>query len=212
MRLSSISSQDSGFTSQDTLFTRPGSPGKNKVTLYRTFPQKIKYCFRRHFLLYTKQPFQVLHGSDVDAASLGQGSNGNDRPHTISSAYEKGHQRPQLQPYTFQPPENQMDAVRLTIILSLFFFVFVESCRSRINKSFTPQVESRSGTLRKPPVPQRCVSLDGSSVSVPMPTGPKPALPSGKKPHITGQQQQQQHPGGQGMPDFSLNKSDMGEK
>ena len=97
-------------------------------------------------------------------------------------------------------------------LFSHFFFVFVESCRSRINKSFTPQVESRSGTLRKPPVPQRCVSLDGSSVSVPMPTGPKPALPSGKKPHITGQQQQQQHPGGQGMPDFSLNKSDMGEK
>ncbi len=27
MRLSSISSQDSGFTSQDTLFLRPGSPG-----------------------------------------------------------------------------------------------------------------------------------------------------------------------------------------
>ena len=29
-----------------------------------------------------------------------------DRPHTISSAYEKGHQRPALQPYTFNPPER----------------------------------------------------------------------------------------------------------
>merc|ERR1719394_1238420 len=32
-----------------------------------------------------------------------------DRPHTISSAYEKaGHQRPQLQPYTFSPPESTL--------------------------------------------------------------------------------------------------------
>ena len=28
-----------------------------------------------------------------------------DRPHTISSAYEKGHQRPALTVYTFQNPE-----------------------------------------------------------------------------------------------------------
>ena len=34
-----------------------------------------------------------------------------DRPHTISSAYEKSgnqHQRPQLQPYTFNPPESTL--------------------------------------------------------------------------------------------------------
>jgi hypothetical protein len=31
-----------------------------------------------------------------------------DRPHTISTAYEKGHQRPQLQPYTFSPPESTL--------------------------------------------------------------------------------------------------------
>lgn len=30
----------------------------------------------------------------------------NDRPHTISSAYEKGHQRPALTVYTFQAPEQ----------------------------------------------------------------------------------------------------------
>ena len=29
-----------------------------------------------------------------------------DRPHTISSAYEKSHQRPLLQPYTFNPPDK----------------------------------------------------------------------------------------------------------
>ena len=31
-----------------------------------------------------------------------------DRPHTISSAYEKGHQRPSLQPYTFNPPDKSI--------------------------------------------------------------------------------------------------------
>ena len=31
LRLSSISSQDSGFTSQDTLFLRPGSPGSGRA-------------------------------------------------------------------------------------------------------------------------------------------------------------------------------------
>ena len=36
--------------------------------------------------------------------SLNNGDVASERPHTISTAYEKGHQRPQLQPYTFSPP------------------------------------------------------------------------------------------------------------
>ena len=55
----------------------------------------------------------------VDNNTTGiQGSNNigdaiplSDRPHTISSAYEKSgaqHQRPQLQPYTFNPPESTL--------------------------------------------------------------------------------------------------------
>lgn len=31
-----------------------------------------------------------------------------DRPHTISSAYEKGHQRPALTVYTFQAPDQSL--------------------------------------------------------------------------------------------------------
>ena len=53
----------------------------------------------------------MLHGPDAE--------HGGDRPHTISSAYEKGHQRPQLQPYTFQPPESQQDGVRFCSFISL---------------------------------------------------------------------------------------------
>ena len=70
LRLSSVSSQDSGFTSQDTLFLRPGSPKRLPST----------------------------------TTAVDQG----ERPHTISTAYEKGHQRPQLQPYTFSPPESTL--------------------------------------------------------------------------------------------------------
>jgi len=40
--------------------------------------------------------------------SLNNGDVASERPHTISTAYEKGHQRPQLQPYTFSPPESTL--------------------------------------------------------------------------------------------------------
>ena len=69
--MSSVSSQDSGFTSQDTLFLRPGSP--------KRLPSNC-------------------------STAVDQG----ERPHTISTAYEKGHLRPQLQPYTFSPPESTL--------------------------------------------------------------------------------------------------------
>ena len=80
MRLSSISSPDSGFTSQDTLFLRPGSP--------------------------TSQRAKTPNGSDQDLSGSGgstpgagwpglvQGMPGPPmtfRPYTISSAYKKGH-------------------------------------------------------------------------------------------------------------------------
>ena len=77
MRLSSVSSQDSGFTSQDTLHP--------------------------HNVNQQQQQQQQMGGLGPDGAPL------TDRPHTISSAYEKaGHQRPQLQPYTFSPPESTL--------------------------------------------------------------------------------------------------------
>jgi hypothetical protein len=96
MRLSSISSQDSGFTSQDTLFLRPGSPSSAAAGGH-------------HHRGTAKTP----DGSDPDLSGSGWAVPGmpgppllSDRPHTISSAYEKGHQRPSLQPYTFNPPER----------------------------------------------------------------------------------------------------------
>ena len=152
MRLSSISSQDSGFTSQDTLFLpRPGSPStRNKV---RKFKKGYQYTvlklsliiiFKINTIFFNQgqgqnspvsqkehsgqvvgssgaNPIMNSHrnSSGIDhAAKSIQGNNGmndglplSDRPHTISSAYEKSgvqHQRPQLQPYTFSPPESTL--------------------------------------------------------------------------------------------------------
>jgi len=113
LRLSSISSQDSGFTSQDTLFLRPGEDRSNGKT-------------------DSDGDLSGSGGSTPGAPAwpgLVQGMPGpplTDRPHTISSAYEKGHQRPSLQPYTFNPPD----------------------------KSIPEEDECESGTSR-PPVPQR---------------------------------------------------------
>ena len=50
---------------------------------------------------------KVMQGNNI----LSEGLPLSDRPHTISSAYEKSgaqHQRPQLQPYTFNPPESTL--------------------------------------------------------------------------------------------------------
>ncbi|XP_054278947.1 protein MTSS 1 isoform X3 [Macrosteles quadrilineatus] len=67
----------------------------------------------------------------------------NDRPHTISSAYERGHQRPALTVYTFHAPEG---------------------CQSQPS-SPTPVSPPQSGALPpRPPIPQRCSSLERPTV------------------------------------------------
>ena len=67
--LAPICSQDSGFTSEDTLFLRAADPWGLQ---------------------------QGLPGLPMM-----------DRPHTISSAYERGHQRPSLQTHTFSFPKEE---------------------------------------------------------------------------------------------------------
>jgi len=176
MRLSSISSQDSGFTSQDTLFLRPGSP--------------------------TSQRAKTPDGSDQDLSGSGgstpaagwpglvQGIPGppmTDRPHTISSAYEKGHQRPSLQPYTFNPPDKT---------------IMEEDERPALSGnrgSSHEQLESGAG---QPPVPQRCASMERPS----LPGKTQAALMA--KQRIT-QNTQNSQPSGSHLPNFSCNQPDM---
>ena len=110
------------------------------------------------------------NSSGIDhAANAIQGNNGmndglplSDRPHTISSAYEKSgvqHQRPQLQPYTFSPPEST-----LTI---------PETCElssSEHNESIRSQkITNISQQQRR--------SINGSHDSLPPPPPPPPKPP-----------------------------------
>jgi len=173
LRLSSISSQDSGFTSQDTLFLRPGSPGSGRA----------------------KTP----DGSDGDLSGSGgstpgannwpglvQGMPGppmTDRPHTISSAYEKSHQRPLLQPYTFNPPDKT-----------------IPEEDERVNGLENGETYA---VLRKPPVPQRCISLDRPSVP-----GKTPAAMMAKQKLVI-QSQLTTSGSHQQLPNFQCNQPDM---
>jgi len=172
MRLSSISSQDSGFTSQDTLFLRPGSPSSQRA----------------------KTP----DGSDQDLSGSGgstpgagwpglvQGMPGppmTDRPHTISSAYEKGHQRPTLQPYTFNPPDKTI----------------IEEDERQVQSSNRGEGEDHpDGVANKPPVPQRCVSLE------------RPSLPGKTQAALIAKQRITQSTSqGSHLPTFNCNQPDM---
>ena len=67
-------------------------------------------CYCLHFQLPNACDVDLNHvvGNVTSGSSAVTGNVLTDRPHTISSAYEKGHQRPSLQPYTFSPPESTL--------------------------------------------------------------------------------------------------------
>ena len=109
-----------------------------------------------------------------------------DRPHTISSAYEKSHQRPLLQPYTFNPPDKTIPEEDER----------VNGCQEQ---------DDTYSTLRKPPVPQRQISLDRPS----LPGKTHAAMMAKQKLAVQGQLTIS---GSQGqLPNFQCNQPDMGE-
>ena len=122
------------------------------------------------------------------------GGNTNDRPHTISSAYEKGHQRPQLQPYTFSPPESTLT---------------IHECEQ--DDETANQIASLQSN-KKPPVPKRIGQLSGERPMVPSKTLAA-TMAAVKQQQLQQQQQQYQQKGGQGpLPSFTFNRNDMGKK
>ncbi|XP_053637640.1 uncharacterized protein mim isoform X3 [Cherax quadricarinatus] len=125
-----------------------------------------------------------------------------DRPHTISSAYEKGRDRPPLTVYTFQPPEGrsgpaspqicsqpcspvclELESGCVSPLVGLTATISRRSSRTSLhhNLSSSSQESLAPSGKPKPPVPNRCSSLE------------RPALPE-KKPTIRNQQPQQQQP------------------
>ena len=64
---------------------------------------------------------------------------------------------------------------------------------------------------RKPPVPQRCISLDaGNGGGGGGGMGNRPSLPRNKKPQLTAEQLRPVHH--QSVPNFNQNRNDMGKK
>ncbi|XP_076171373.1 uncharacterized protein LOC143148680 isoform X4 [Ptiloglossa arizonensis] len=100
----------------------------------------------------------------------------NERPHTISSAYEKGHQRPALSVYTFQAPDNSgyCHSQPASPVSSS------SSCSSSNQQASRVQLRRNNGSNR-PPIPNRCSSLERPIVPVKneLPGSPrgKPKLP-----------------------------------
>jgi hypothetical protein len=89
---------------QDTLFLRPGSPSGGA----------------NHRGVKTPDGSEPDLGSGWAVPGMPGPPLLSDRPHTISSAYEKGHQRPSLQPYTFNPPERTIMEVNRKSFLLMF--------------------------------------------------------------------------------------------
>ncbi|XP_017887920.1 MTSS1-like protein isoform X3 [Ceratina calcarata] len=96
----------------------------------------------------------------------------NERPHTISSAYEKGHQRPALSVYTFQAPDNSgcCHSQPASPVSSS------SSCSSSNQQASRVQLRRNNGSNR-PPIPNRCSSLERPSVPV---KNEPPGSPRGK--------------------------------
>ncbi|XP_063441011.1 protein MTSS 1-like isoform X6 [Mytilus trossulus] len=108
IRLQSVSSQDSGFTSQDTLFQRPVTPSSLNIRQKdgdsasigghsdtadssSSTPSDNTPSASSTWTNWPNQPITTKPDTNI-------------RPHTISSAYEKNHTRPALSAQLFEPP------------------------------------------------------------------------------------------------------------
>ncbi|KAL6446974.1 hypothetical protein ACFW04_001387 [Cataglyphis niger] len=98
----------------------------------------------------------------------------NERPHTISSAYEKGHQRPALSVYTFQAPDRDGSGCCHSQPASPVSSS--SSCSSSNQQLSRVQLRRNNGGTR-PPIPNRCSSLERPTIPV---KNEPPGSPRGK--------------------------------
>ncbi|XP_011057232.1 PREDICTED: MTSS1-like protein isoform X3 [Acromyrmex echinatior] len=98
----------------------------------------------------------------------------NERPHTISSAYEKGHQRPALSVYTFQAPDRDGNSCCHSQPASP---VSSSSSCSSSNQQLSRVQLRRNNGGNRPPIPNRCSSLERPTIPV---KNEPPGSPRGK--------------------------------
>ncbi|XP_030763304.1 protein MTSS 2 isoform X2 [Sitophilus oryzae] len=161
-RVMSVSSQDSGFTSQDTLYPRP--PSAFSVAQVSNMSEHSNNSSSSStpctpFPAATAPTTTSTWPNLQDSIQFERAASAiiNERPHTISSAYEKGHSRPPLTVYTFQAPEQSLSqpASPVTSVTPT-----VESKPNLIPPK-SPSLSTKS--LSKPPLPTRCSSLERPS-------------------------------------------------
>lgn len=160
IRYMSVSSQDSGFTSQDTLYPRPPS----------SFMRKQVSNMSEHSTNSSSSstpctpfPTTTIPNNTATWPNLQESMQFekaasaiiNDRPHTISSAYERGHQRTPLTVYTFQAPEQSMSQPASPV-------TSITPTENNAPSQITPKspVPSIKSINLKPPLPTRCSSLE----------------------------------------------------
>ncbi|XP_044744442.1 protein MTSS 2 isoform X2 [Coccinella septempunctata] len=162
IRYMSVSSQDSGFTSQDTLYPRP--PSSFSVA------QVSNMCEHSGNSSSSSTPCTPFPASSIpnntwpnlqESIQFERAASAiiNDRPHTISSAYEKGHQRSPLTVYTFQAPEQSLSQPSSPVAANA-----PNTTKTAPPKSPAPSTKS---LLSKPPLPTRCSSLERNGPNVP---------------------------------------------
>ncbi|XP_046597748.1 uncharacterized protein PB18E9.04c isoform X1 [Neodiprion lecontei] len=156
--LTSGCSRDSGFTSQDTLYAQP-------ITEHQV--SNVSSHSNQSTGSTTMRPVTTSTWPDLQESSIQfdrQSQNVvNERPHTISSAYEKGHhQRPALSVYTFQAPEGTVTGTTCCHSQPASPVSSSSSCSSSNQQHNNLQNQQNRVQLRnnKPPIPSRCSSLE----------------------------------------------------
>ncbi|XP_014606385.1 PREDICTED: metastasis suppressor protein 1 isoform X1 [Polistes canadensis] len=170
--LTNGSSRDSGFTSQDTLYTQPIS--EHQVSNVSSQYNQSTGCTVTRPVTTSTWPDLQETSTTFDRQSQ---NTVNERPHTISSAYEKGHQRPALSVYTFQAPDQEGNNCCHSQPASP---VSSSSSCSSSNQQLS-RIQLRRNNGNRPPIPNRCSSLERPSATVKTepPSSPrgKPKLP-----------------------------------
>ncbi|XP_050464011.1 protein MTSS 2 isoform X1 [Cataglyphis hispanica] len=167
--LTSGSSRDSGFTSQDTLYNQPIS--EDQVSNVSSLSNQSSGCT-------VTRPVTTSTWPDLQETSVQYNRQNpsavNERPHTISSAYEKGHQRPALSVYTFQAPDRDGSGCCHSQPASPVSSS--SSCSSSNQQLSRVQLRRNNGGTR-PPIPNRCSSLERPTIPV---KNEPPGSPRGK--------------------------------
>ncbi|KAL0278814.1 UNVERIFIED_CONTAM: hypothetical protein PYX00_000514 [Menopon gallinae] len=176
VRLSSVSSQDSGFRSQDALFLKY-TPGLQVSNMSEQSDNDNSSTPSTPHVGTDNVPAATATWPNLQetlqferAASAIM----KDRPHTISSAYERGHQRPSLTVCTFHAPEASHSQPASPVSASIPVSNSSSSASPpALSNSSTPHV-SPQAIYSRPPIPQRCSSLERPSVPA------KASIPNGQ--------------------------------